>query len=89
MLARRTRPGDTRGYFVALCSYQRLAPPGPFYLLFTATSDQKAPSYILITSAPLDPMEAACCHSNPPFLPTYHNLIANPLLLLGAASNLQ
>jgi hypothetical protein len=37
----------------------------PSYLVFTVTSDQKAPCYILITSAPQGPMVTVSCHSNP------------------------
>ena len=33
----------------------------PSYLASAVTSDQKAPCYILITSAPLDPMNPSCC----------------------------
>jgi hypothetical protein len=44
----------------AAASDLRLAPPSSVLFSVTATSDQKAPCCVLITSVPLDPSAAAC-----------------------------
>jgi hypothetical protein len=40
-------------------------PVVPSCLVYTTITDLKAPCFILIIPAPLDPKAAACCHSNP------------------------